>query len=74
MYGFFLYKKFLLLQGSIGIVGFGYALVMVSTFGRTQAAALEKGFKDDIETYILISGNSICSNFLQYVLLMTDRS
>ena len=47
---------------------------MVSTFGRTQAAALEKGFKDDIETYILISGNSICSNFLQYVLLMTDRS
>ena len=37
----------------IGIVGFGYALVMVSTFGRTQAAALEKGFKDDIETLIL---------------------
>lgn len=45
-----------LIQGSIGIAGFGYALVMVSTFGRTQAAALEKGFKDDIETYILISG------------------
>ena len=29
---------------------------MVSTFGRTQAAAIQKGFKDSIETYILISG------------------
>ena len=29
---------------------------MVSTFGRTQAAAIKRGFKDDIETHILISG------------------
>ena len=45
-----------LVQGTIGIVGFGYALVMVSTFGRAQGAALRKGFKDDIDTYLLISG------------------
>ena len=30
---------------------------MVSTFGRAQGAALRKGFKDDIDTYLLISGN-----------------
>ena len=29
---------------------------MVSTFGRAQGAALRKGFKDDIDTYLLISG------------------
>ena len=38
------------------IFGFGYALVVVSTFGRAQSAALQKGFKDDIETYLLIFG------------------
>ena len=40
----------------MAIVGFGYALVMVSTFGRAQGAALRKGFKDDIDTYLLIAG------------------
>ena len=33
-------------------------MVMVSTFGRAQGAALRKGFKDDIDTYLLISGKS----------------
>ena len=48
-----------LIQGSIAIVGFGYAQVMVSTFGRAQGAALRKGFKDGIDTYLLISGNAV---------------
>lgn len=29
---------------------------MVSTFGRAQGAAQRAGFKDDIDTYILIAG------------------
>lgn len=40
----------------MGISGFGYALIMVSTFTRSQAEAIEHGFEDDIDTYLLISG------------------
>lgn len=45
-----------LIEGMMAVVGFGYAMVMVSTFGRAQSAAIRKGFKDDIDTYLLISG------------------
>ena len=45
-----------LIQGIIGLMGFGYALVMISTFSRAQLAALENGFPDDISTYLMISG------------------
>ena len=38
------------------MIGFGYAQVMVSTFGRAQSAAVRKGFNDDIDTYLLIAG------------------
>lgn len=40
----------------MALSGFGYALVMVSTFTRSQAGALKHGFEDDIDTYLLISG------------------
>ena len=40
----------------VALVGFGYGLVMVSSFGRSQRAALNLGFADDINTYIMISG------------------
>ena len=40
----------------VGLVGFGYALVMVSSFGRAQSAALSLGYSDDLNTYIMISG------------------
>ena len=40
----------------MAIAGLGYSFGMVSTFTRAQGSALQKGFKDDIETYILISG------------------
>ena len=45
-----------LIQGMAGLGGVGYALVMVSTFSRAQSEALKKGFADDIETYLMISG------------------
>ena len=40
----------------MAVVGFGYAIVMVSTFGRAQSGALEQGFNDDIDTYLFIAG------------------
>ena len=47
-----------LIQGMAGLMGLGYALVMISTFSRAQMAALENGFPDDISTYLMISGRS----------------
>ena len=44
-----------LIQGSAGILSGGYAMIMVSTFGRAQAAAIRKGYNDDLDTYIFIS-------------------
>ena len=41
----------------MAVVGLGNEIVMVSTFGRAQKAALKKGFKDDIDTYLMIAGN-----------------
>ena len=49
-----------LIQGMSCLGGIGYALVMVSTFSRAQSDALKRGFANDIETYLLISG--ICKN------------
>ena len=48
--------KLSIIQGMVALVGFGYALVMVSSFGRAQTAALNLGYADDINTYIMISG------------------
>ena len=48
--------KLSIIQGMVAMVGFGYALVMVSSFGRAQSAALKLGYADDINTYIMISG------------------
>ena len=48
-----------LIEGIAGLGGVGYALVMVSTFSRAQSEVIGKGFSDDIETYLMISGSSI---------------
>ena len=37
-------------------VGFGFAFCMVSSFGRAHFAAITKGFNDDMDTYIFVSG------------------
>jgi hypothetical protein len=47
-----------LIQGSAGILSGGYAMIMVSTFGRAQAAAIRKGYNDDLDTYIFISSKN----------------
>ena len=43
-------------QAMMAVIGFGQASVMASTFGRSQRAAAKQGFKQDITTYLLISG------------------
>ena len=42
--------------GMVGLVGLGYATVMVSSFARAQKAAQDLGYQDDIRTYLMISG------------------
>ena len=42
--------------GMVSLIGLGYGLVMVSSFGRSHLAAMNLGFKDDISTYLMISG------------------
>ena len=49
--------KLSLIQGMAGLLGFGYASIVVSSYGRSQKAAMKLGYNDDIDTYIVISGN-----------------
>ncbi len=45
-----------LIQAMTGLFGLGYAPVKVSSFVRSQNAAIKSGFNDNIETYSFISG------------------
>jgi hypothetical protein len=39
-------------------------MVMVSSFGRSQRGAIRKGYNNDIDTYLIISGmKNHCHNF-----------
>ena len=49
--------KLSIIHGMAGLFGFGYALVLVSSFGRAQSTALSLGYSDNLNTYIMISGN-----------------
>ena len=51
-----------------GILGAGFAMVTVSTFGRSQSAAVRNGYNDDMDTYMLIS-----SNFDPSTILTTEQ-
>ena len=42
------------IKGMAVLVGVGNGLLMVSSFGRTQRAALNLGYADDINTYICL--------------------
>lgn len=54
-------------QAMMAVIGFGQASVMASTFGRSQRAAAKQGFRQDITTYLLISGkNSTVVNLPLY--------
>jgi len=49
-----------LIQGSAAILGTGYGLIVVSSFGRSHRAAMRHGFNDDLDTYMFISGEFSC--------------
>ena len=51
-------------------MGAGYALIMVSTFGRAQSAAIRNGFDDDLGTYIFISSKM----FFIFILVVSENS
>ena len=55
-----------LLRGIMALSAFGYGLVMVSTFSRAQLATVRHGYEKDIETYLLISGQSELSTRLRF--------
>ena len=45
-----------LIYGMISLAGIAYGVVVVSTFARSQGAAIRLGYTDDLPTYLLISG------------------
>ena len=51
----------------MAVLGMGQASVMASTFGRSQKAAVAQGYKQDIATYLLISGDN-------FVVFITTRT
>ena len=58
-----------LIQGMSGLGGIGHAFVMVSTFSRSHAEVLKKGFLDDIETYLMISGITLNTEYLSFYII-----
>jgi hypothetical protein len=40
----------------MALAGFAYAAIVVSSFSRAQKKVLEMGFSDNIDTYVMISG------------------
>jgi hypothetical protein len=44
-----------LIFGSAPMLGIGFSMIMVSTFGVSQAAAIRAGFNDDLKTYMFVS-------------------
>ena len=53
-----------LIQCSAAILGTGYSMVMVSSFGRSQVAAIRNGFNSDLDTYMFIS-SKLLENILK---------
>ena len=40
----------------MALAGFAYSCMVVSSFSRAQRRVLDMGFADDINTYVMISG------------------
>ena len=45
-----------LIYGMLTLAGMAYGVIIVSTFARSQGAAIRLGFSNDLPTYLLISG------------------
>ena len=65
--------KLSIIQGMAALVGFAYASIVVSSFGRSQRAAMNLGYADDINTYMAISGILIISNVLEYTTITVNN-
>ena len=65
--------KLSIIQGTAAVLGFAYASIVVSSFGRSQRAALNLGYADDINTYMAISGTLIIVNILEYELMTKNH-
>ena len=48
----------------MALAAFGYSFVMVSTFSRAQKAAIQQGFPQDIDTYLIMSGMYVPSSLI----------
>ena len=58
----------------MALYGFGYAPVKVSSFVRSQSAAIYLGFGDNIETYSLISGEKLNINCVLIMIYLDEGS
>ena len=47
------------IYGMTTLAGSGLGFVVVSSFSRSHSAVVSQGFKDDFQTYLLMSGNCI---------------
>jgi hypothetical protein len=52
-----------LIQASAASLSAGYAMIVVSTFGRAQSAAIRIGFTGNLCTYMFISSKIILGIF-----------
>ncbi len=41
------------------VAGLGYGLVLVASFSRAHRAAIHRGFDDDINSYLIITGETV---------------
>ncbi len=55
-----------LIQGTGAVLGTGYGMVVVSTFGRSQSAAIRHGYNDDLDTYMFISSKFLLLQIYLY--------
>ena len=46
-----------LTQVMYSLFGCGYGIILISSFDRVYRQALKNGISDDIETYLMVSGN-----------------
>ena len=47
----------------MALAGFAYSCMVVSSFSRAQNRVLQMGYADDINTYVMISGNQLHLHF-----------
>ena len=59
-----LHKSFSFTQGMFTLFGCGYSLIFISTFDRIYRQTIAKGYSDNIETYLVVSGITLVKMIL----------